>query len=410
MILRIAIFIFFAMPATFSFSQKTWCHAFNALKTKEDSAKYNLFLEKVRDQQLHPIFHSRSEIWYQVVVHIVVRESSTFISNTQIIQQIDVLNEDFAGKGENIANLENEFTSLIADTGIRFCLAKTDPDGKPTDGITYKFTDKHDIALQTGVGGRSVIHFDLLGGKTGWDPARYINIWVGEYGSYLGSAYFPGMAPYPEEIGVVIDPRSFGSLGDAAEHTFYDRGHTLTHEMGHFFGLKHIWGDDEHNCNDSDEVDDTPNQDGPYFDCPDGIQMSCGVSNMYQNFMDLTDDRCLAAFTSGQSDRMHASINAFYPNLAASPCHEEIVPFQKWYDELIWAFDRNSSLYVIYHPEGFSGALKIEVYSNDGRLMIKDTWDDSQTYLLDLNSFAHGIYFVRISNGTDDSVRKVVTY
>ena len=50
------------------------------------------------------------------------------------------------------------------------------------------------------------------------------------------------MANYPEEIGLVIDPKYFGSIGAAGNSGFYSGGHTLTHEMGHFFGLKHIWG------------------------------------------------------------------------------------------------------------------------------------------------------------------------
>ncbi|MEO6133242.1 MAG: M43 family zinc metalloprotease [Saprospiraceae bacterium] len=395
-----------------STGQTGWCNAYDQFITKDDTLNYDAFLQKVREQELHPLIRNRAEIWYQVVVHIVLPEVSIVISNTQVIEQIDVLNNDFAGKGNNISKLQKEFEPLVTDTGIRFCLATTDPAGKPTDGITYTFTTLPNIGEQhSGQGGRRNVHFDALGGKNGWDPTRYINIWVCEYGDFLGSAFFPGMAPYPEEIGVVIDHRSFGSLGEASAHSFYSGGHTLTHEMGHFFGLIHIWGNDEHSCTDSDEVEDTPNQDGPYFDCPSGTQMSCGVNNMYQDFMDLTDDRCLAAFTHGQAERMQASIDAFYPNLGTgNPCHDEVQPFNKWYDELIWAFDRNSEQYVIYHPSAFSGNSTIEVFSADGRLVLKDYWNDSQTYLLKLNLYARGIYFVRISNGKNEKIRKVVTY
>ncbi|MGB3080579.1 MAG: M43 family zinc metalloprotease [Saprospiraceae bacterium] len=392
---------------------QVWCDMPAIEHSKEDSMRYDEFLDKVRQHELHPVIKTRSEICYQVVVHIVVRQSATFISNAQVIHQIDVLNNDFAGKGANISKLEKEFEPLISDTGIRFRLASIDPDGKPTDGITFTFTNRQNIALLVDPqSSRRAIHFNELGGKTGWDPERYINIWVGEYGSFLGSAFFPGMAPYPEEIGVVIDPRSFGSLGDAAFHPFYKGGHTLTHEMGHFFGLIHIWGGpSEHDCNDSDEVDDTPNQEGPYFDCPSGIQMSCGVSNMYQDFMDLTDDRCLAAFTSGQSARMHASIDAFYPDLGSEgSCQEIVQPFDTWYDKLIWANDRYSGQYVLYHPDGYAGKINLEVFSVDGRLVLKDTWEGSQTYLLNLNPNASGIFFVRLSDGIQDKVRKVVTF
>ncbi|MEP6794004.1 MAG: M43 family zinc metalloprotease [Saprospiraceae bacterium] len=410
MCIRLLIVSSLLFVSSLSVSQ-VWCNMQAIDQSKEDSVRYNVFLDKVRQQELRPHLKSRSEVCYQVVVHIVTRQSATFISKAQVIHQIDVLNNDFAGKGNNISKLEKEFESLIADTGIRFRLATADPEGNPTDGITYTSTEVKDIALQVEQG-HVYIHYDQLGGKTGWDPTRYINIWVGEYGSFLGSTHFPGMAPFPEEIGVIIDPRSFGSLGDAASHPFYKGGHTLTHEVGHFFGLIHIWGGpSEHDCNDSDEVDDTPNQDGPYFDCPSGTQMSCGVSNMYQDFMDLTDDRCLAAFTTGQSARMHASIDAFYPGMGSEgSCQQIIQPFATWYDKLIWANDRYSGQYVLYHPDGYAGKINLEVFSIDGRLVLKDIWEDSQTYLLDLNPYASGIFFVRLSDGLQDKVRKVVTF
>ncbi len=185
----------------------------------------------------------------------------------------------------------------------------------------------------------------------------------------------------------------------------------MTHEMGHFFGLLHIWGDEDHDCSDSDEVEDTPNQEGPYLGCPSGIQTSCGVNNMYQNFMDLTDDRCLAAFTKGQSMRMQASIDAYYPGLLKDVlCQAEIQPFEKWYDELVWADDQHSGQYVVYHPSGTGGKINVEVFSVDGRLIEQAEWEGNQSFLLNLNSVASGIYLVRISNGQNEAVRKVVSY
>lgn len=389
-------------------AQGVWCLPVENL----NSEAYHDFMQKTKEHIVQPSFHQRSDVYYQVVVHLVLRDGATLISNAQVINQIDVLNQDFAGRGANLYKLQNEFESLITDTGIRFCLSTTDPEGNPTNGITSTITNSANIALLVGQNGRRAIHFDQLGGKTPWDPSRYINIWVGEYGDFLGSAFFPGMAPFPEEAGIVIDPRSFGSLGDAAVHPFYHGGHTLTHEMGHYFGLIHIWGGpSEHDCNDSDAVDDTPNQEGPYFGCPSGVQQSCGVHNMYQNFMDLTDDRCLAAFTKDQSLRMHAVIDAFYPDMGIEvPCHEVVMPFQNWYEGLVWAADQRSAQFVLYNPEGFAEKIFLDVFSVDGRLVQHDTWEGSQTYRLNLNEHASGIYFVRISDGQHDMIRKIISY
>ena len=107
--------------------------------------------------------------------------------------------------------------------------------------------------------------------------------------------------------GIVIAYRAFGSNeggGDFDLLTKYNKGRTTTHEVGHFFGLRHIWGDDEGECGGTDYVDDTPNQSGNSSGCPDHPRVTCGVTSMYQNFLDYTDDTCMNLFTQGQVDRM----------------------------------------------------------------------------------------------------------
>jgi len=330
----------------------------------------------------------------------------------QALNQLDVLNADFAGRGENIDKLLSSFDALVADAAMHFCLATTDPDGNPTSGITFTHTDVNNIATMTGPGGRIAIHYDQLGGKTGWDPSRYINIWVGEYGDVLGSASFPGMAPYSEEIGLIIDISHFGSIGDAGQSGYFGRGHTLTHEMGHFFGLRHIWGGGvTYTCDDSDDIDDTPNASGPYYGCPSGEQISCGMSNMYQNFMDFTDDRCLAAFTHDQANRMQAAVAEYYPALAVEgACAENISSFNQWFSDLVWAHDASSDKYVIYGNVEWMGRKDVEVFSTDGKLVLTDVWDDQLSYLLDLRGVSEGVYVVQISGGGKNNVRKVVVY
>jgi hypothetical protein len=410
MFLRILIACSFIFSYSWSVAQHMWCYT-DSLKEISGKERYDAFFKTVHEQEKYPQIHTRSVVYFQVVVHVVRTQSDRFISKAQVVQQIDILNNDFAGKGENIHILPDEFRVLLADTEIKFCLATVDPDGNPTDGITYTLTDIPDIALAVGQGGRHAIHYDELHGKTGWDPARYINIWVGEFSNFLGSSFLPGMAPHPEEAGVVISNRAFGSLSDAAANGFYGGGHTLTHEMGHYFGLLHIWGHDDNDCSDSDDIDDTPNAAGPHFNCPSGGVISCETNNMYQNFMDLTDDRCLAAFTIDQAARMHASIDAFYTDMAIEgPCHPSLQPFDQWYDQLIWAYDQSSGKYVIYHPDGFADKINIEVYSADGRMIMQTVWNDDQSFLLDLSVVPQGIYFVRITDGVNKKIRKVAHY
>ena len=406
-LLCILFFLPWVLPA-----QLSRCLAEIHLDNNKDTAAFETYRSLVQNSISQTFIRNRSLVYVPVVIHVVAYDQVQPVSVTQAIQQIDVLNADFAGRGENISKLLDAFVPLVGNAEIQFCLATTDPDGQPTSGITFTQTDIEDIALETGDGGRKAIHWDQLGGKTGWDPTRYLNIWIGEYGSVLGSASFPGMADYSEEIGVVIDPKYFGSVGDAGQSGFYGRGHTLTHEMGHFFGLQHIWGNDtDTTCDDTDFIDDTPNAAGPYYDCPSGNHMSCGNDNMYQNFMDFTDDRCLAAFTKGQVTFMQSVIETFYPGLMTeSDCTTSTGSFDTWYEQLTWAFDSGSNTYVIYNQDTWQAVKKVLLYSVDGKLMLEDTWEGEWSYLLDLGHVPAGIYIVSIEDGEQRKVKKVVAY
>lgn len=406
----ILLYMLISLPMWVS-GQAIRCDVDRRFDLSGDQKAYQQFLTRIHRAQSQQAIHSRSVIFLPVVIHVVAREPFMPITEAQVLNQLDVLNADFAGLGENIPSLGDEFTSLVTDAQIRFCLATVDPQGQPTSGITFTSTEIKDIALQTEQGGRIAIHYDQLG-KSGWDPARYINIWVGEYGDILGSASFPGMAPFPEEIGLVLDIRHFGSIGDAGGAGFYNRGHTLTHEMGHFFGLKHIWGQGfDTTCEDSDDIDDTPNAEGPYFDCPSGVQMSCGTSNMYQNFMDFTDDRCLAAFTAGQVAVMQAAQSVYYPGLPLEGgCIMHAATYDQWYDNLVWSYDSQSQACVIYNVDGWPYVKKISVYSADGKLVHEGYWEGEWSYLLDLSNSAPGVYFVKLDSGGKDYVRKIAVY
>ena len=108
----------------------------------------------------------------------------------------------------------------------------------------------------------------------------------------------------------------------------YDKGRTTTHEIGHAFGMEHIWGDDS-NCSGSDGISDTPNQEIETYDCPVTLPMfdACtpaGNGIMYMNYMDYTDDACMNMFTTGQTNRMKLVMEAFYPTLLVSTGCQEI--------------------------------------------------------------------------------------
>ncbi len=241
-----------------------------------------------------------------VVVHIVFNSTEENISDAQIQSQIERLNKDFRNLNTDKLLSSHPFFPLAGDASIEFCLAKIDPNGNVTTGITrtststVEFSDNDDMK------------FASSGGTNVWDATKYLNIWVCNLGTdLLGYAQFPSdLGDFPETDGVVIGHKYFGTIGTV--ETPYDFGRTTTHEIGHWLNLEHIWGDD-FDCSGTDNVSDTPNQEVESFGCPSGIETDfCSVSSpgiMYQNYMDYTDDACMVMFTKGQIARMSAVFN-----------------------------------------------------------------------------------------------------
>jgi hypothetical protein len=153
------------------------------------------------------------------------------------------------------------------------------------------------------------------GGIDAWDTTRYLNIWViASGGSYLGWGEFPG-APANVD-GVVIRHPYFGNTGTVTSLSF-GGGRTGTHEVGHWLDLLHIWG--VAGCGTEDGITDTPNQDDENFGCPTHPSPSCANGgDMFMNYMDYVDDSCMALFTAGQRDRMHATLAVSRTGILAS--------------------------------------------------------------------------------------------
>lgn len=244
-----------------------------------------------------------------VVVHVIHNGeevgTGANIPESQVLRQIEILNEDFRKLNEEqISQLPADFQAVAADTEIEFVLARQDPEGLPTSGINRLQGNHSSYDFETN-------DYDLKT-QVQWPSEDYINIYVATLsGGFIGYAQFPetdqlqgldmGLT-YAQTDGVVIDYRYFGEGGNAVPGS---RGRTATHELGHYFGLLHTWGDG-FDCRSDDYVEDTPFSSTDYlgFSNCGSAPSSCETPDMYQNYMAYTDDACMSLFTQGQKERM----------------------------------------------------------------------------------------------------------
>lgn len=273
-------------------------------KVKRQAQAYQEQKKRARLQQ--PV------IVVPVVFHVVYRTNRENISTEQILSQLDVLNTDYRRQNADSVQTLPQFKSIAADTRIQFCLATRDPNGQTTTGITRKSTTALSFDLD------DAVKFSDFSGQDAWDSERFLNIWVCNLsGETIGYSQYPGGPA--ETDGVVLDYTTIGQPPVNPFASNYNLGRTGTHEVGHWLGLQHIWGPDDAGCTDSDDIADTPNQDDATNGCPTGTITSCNNSlqggDMYQNYLDYTDDACMNLFTQGQAEYMQSILNTVRQNI-----------------------------------------------------------------------------------------------
>ena len=230
-----------------------------------------------------------------IVFHIVGNSTRLAqVTDADVLWQLNKLNEDFRGANADSTNATG-FYPIRAYRDycqIQFCLAQRDPNNNPSNGITRTLSSLANATLcaDPDAGTYNSLKHTAQGGADAWDPARFMNVWVGEVGDcILGVAQFPGTGN-ADEFGVVLAFEGFGN-NPAYVDPSYNLGRTLPHELGHCLGLLHIWGSDAGGCLSSDfrqlpgacilpaslagtgtdqSVGDTPNQSDATGGCPLG--------------------------------------------------------------------------------------------------------------------------------------------
>lgn len=257
-----------------------------------------------------------------VVIHIIHNNAAGTIggannpniSDAQIFSQMKVLNDDYQRLNADTVNTPAIFKSVAANIKLQFCLANVDPNGLSTSGITRNYYNQSSYDALADV--------DLLSSIAYWPSDQYLNIWVCNLsGGTLGSAQSPGTSSIPglspsdgaaETDGVVINYKAFGTVGTL--YPEYNLGRTVTHEVGHWFGLFHPWGSggDSGNCSQTDYCNDTPTCGNRFYStypaCSMVAPIVCTPNRMIQNYMEYSDDACMNLFTEDQKTRMRSAI------------------------------------------------------------------------------------------------------
>lgn len=270
-----------------------------------------------------------------VVVHILYENEQENLDDSLVYSQLEVLNRDFARLNADTINTRSVFDSLAANTYIQFFLATQDPFGNPTNGINRVATAESsfiDMSFEL-----DKMKDTLTGGVNAWPVEDYLNIWVCDLAinlmgesvpAILGYAYPPaGLDNWPEEgatpadpndDGVVIHYEVFGrnnpysTLDMMGTEVVASAGRTCVHEVGHYLGLRHIWGDGD--CEEDDGLADTPKADDQsQFDC-DTTKNTCvdvpfDFPDMVENYMDYSHEECQNMFTKDQANLMYAVLS-----------------------------------------------------------------------------------------------------
>ena len=244
-----------------------------------------------------------------IIFHVVYNTSQENVSNATIQMIFEQINLDFQAQNTDYPTTHtNNYGFTIGNPDITFCLAQQDPQGNQLaePGVERTFTNEIYYNPNTE---SNKMKYSAQGGADIWNRDSYLNVWICDItdGAMSGTAgyayvpqYFSGQwyLPDPNEDGIVIDY----NLGT------YD-GRTLTHELGHYFGLSHTWESisGSGGCGDDDGLTDTPNTAGPSFNYSgscSGNQTTCsGIQTQYENHMDYSN--CAIMFTPEQSTLMN---------------------------------------------------------------------------------------------------------
>jgi len=404
----------------------------------------------------------KTTITIPVVIHIIHRTShsnigsGTNISNEQIEDALKILNEDYSKTNPEFPSPpRTDFINYWGNPDLEFCLATTDPNGNTTSGITRTATaqinwDADDDDNNDPCHESNGMKKSSCGGNDGWDPYKYLNIWVCDLtnsqggGMTLGYAYLPGLLANPFNTsddykdGLVVDYRYFGTVGIAAPSS---DGRTPTHEIGHYLGLSHtfaeggIWQGFPYGCadsqgnliccdNDDDNVDDTPACLDIYFggvnnttnnnSCNDlqyANVFNTDVLDMDENYMSYASTTWM--FSNDQVNVMQATLNTTETNGGRLSLKNSNVSTNC--SGIISSSTNINSKNIGMYPNPNTGRLFFNSSNNIKTIIITNIIGETvfaneniSSNHININSLNNGIYFVTIYTENQTVTKKIV--
>lgn len=272
----------------------------------------------VNTNQQDPYFAARAIRTIPVVVHVIYNTSAQNVSNSAIQSMIAQMNLDYTKANSDLNQARSVVQPLAADAQIQFCLAQVDPNGSPTSGIERLQTSKTCWDPNTEA---DKMKSTATGGLNPWDRRYYLNVWIV---ALCGNTQFQGIGGYA----YIATPNALPSSAiDGLVIDYYwgmMSGHTWSHEIGHYLGLHHTWGDLNSNAcgnvfpDTDDGFSDTPDSKEANFDCTPGASCSGNSSygDLLEDFMDYSS--CPVLFTTQQCNYMNSVLSGSRASLTTT--------------------------------------------------------------------------------------------
>lgn len=339
-----------------------------------------------------------------------------------IARQLQVINADYNAQNVDSIDIPDPFKPLYGNAHIQFGLAHTKPDGRSTPGYEIAATNFRGFDVAGNYGSYFAFanaKYTIAGGLDAWDPSAYLNVWIiamldnGASSNILGVTVPPSLTN-----GTNIPPAELGVCLNYKNYIGTYRGRTLTHELGHYFELRHIWGDDDGKCpgeagGADDGISDTPPQSLETYFCPSFPKFDhCSPSGngiMFMNYMDYTDDNCQHLFTKEQCARMQVNISPVAPSYSLTQ-HADLLHYPSkttaQNDFVIYPNPATTTINVKF-PRSSQGVEYMTLTDEWGRQVSAIKPSVQQSFYTFYVSTS-GLYFIKMKVNGETFVRKVI--